>query len=210
MAAASGLHTQESLAYQHCNRRDDVYSLQSGRTKTGKPPYYLGRKLTGEAVEEVPAGYEVFESPERGQVFLRKRRPSGIAPIEREMVAERIRCLSCVEHFTVDTEDDSLIVCLPTKRVEEVNELVRFLAGPDALQIPRYREARDHVIRESLYETVMRFELLHDDRQLLHVERWCDRGSQDGWMHLAGPAPLTDRVEEYVEHLGEESCFELC
>lgn len=197
------------MAYRHFNRRGGVYLLQSGKTKTGKPRYYFGRKLTGEPVPEIPAGYEVFESPERGQVYLRRRRRTCIAPIEREIVAEGIRRMSDAEQFIVDVEDDCLVVYLPTERVNEVNELVYFLAGPDALQVPRYREARDQVIRESLHEKAMRFELLDTDRRLFHVERWCERGWHAGWMHLAGPASLSDLVEQYARHLGEESFFEL-
>ena len=98
------------MAYQHCNRRGDVYLLQSGKTKTGKPRYYFGRKLTGEPVSAIPAGYEVFESPERGQVYLRRQRPTCIVPIEREIVAEGIRRVSNAEHFIVDVEDDCLVV----------------------------------------------------------------------------------------------------
>ena len=197
------------MAYKHRNRRGDVYLLQAGKTRTGKPRYYFGKKLTGEPVQEVPAGYEVFESPERGQVYLRKRRATCIAPIEREIVAEGIRCESNLEQFIVDVEDDCLVVYLPTRKVNEVNELVCVLAGPDALQVPRYREARDQLIRESPHEKVMRFELLDADRRLFHVERWCDRSWHNGWMHLAGPAPLSDLVEQYAEHLGEESFYEL-
>ena len=197
------------MAYEHRNRRGDVYLLQAGKTRTGKLRYYFGRKLTGKAVQELPAGYEVFESPERGQVYLRKWRPTCIAPIEREIVAEAVRCLSNVEQFIVDAEDDCLVVYLPTRNVTEVNELVCELAGPDALQVPRYREARDQLIRESPHEKVMRFELLDADRRLFHVERWCYRSWHDGWMHLAGPASLSDLVEQYAEHLGEESFYEL-
>ena len=40
------------MAYQHCNRRGDVYLLQAGQTRTGKPRYYFGRKLSGKPVEE--------------------------------------------------------------------------------------------------------------------------------------------------------------
>ncbi len=197
------------MAYQHCNRRGDVYLLQSGKTKSGKPRYYFGRKLTGEPVPEIPTGYEVFESPERGQVYLRRRRPTSIVPVEREIVAEGLRRLSSAEQFIVEVEDDCLVVYLPTKSVDEVNKLVCLLAGPDALQVPRYREARDQVVRESLHAKAMRFELLDDDRRLFHVERWCSCSWHDGWMHLAGPASLSDLVEEYAEHLGEESFFEL-
>jgi uncharacterized protein (UPF0297 family) len=197
------------VAYEHRNRRGDVYLLQAGKTRTGKPRYYFGRKLTGEPVDEVPAGYEVFESPERGQVYLRKVRPTCIAPIEREIVRDAIRCLSDVEQFIVDVEEDCLVVYLPTRNINEVNKLVCVLAGPDALQVPRFRKARDQLIRESEHEKVMRFELLDADRRLFHAERWCFRSSYDGWMHLAGPASLSDLVEKYVEHLGAESFYEL-
>lgn len=197
------------MAYEQCNRCGDVYLLQSSQPWTGKRRYYFGRKLTGEPVEEIPAGFEVFESPERGQVYLRRRRPTCIEPIEREIVAEGIRRVSNVEHFVVDVEDDCLVVYLPTRSVDEVDDLVCSLAGPHALQVPRFREARDQVVRESQYEKVMRFELLDAEQRQFHVERWCFRSSHDGWIHLAGPAPLSDLVEQYAEHLGEESFYEL-
>jgi hypothetical protein len=183
--------------------------LQAGKTRTGKPRYYFGRKLTGEPVEEVPAGYEVFESPESGQVYLRKERRTCIAPFEREMVAEGIRSLANVNHFIVDVEEDGLVVYLPTRSVTEVNAMVRYLAGPDALQVPRFREARDQFVRESKHEKMMRFELLDSEQRLFHVERRCFRNSHDGWMHLGGPASLSDLVDRYAEHLGEESFYEL-
>jgi len=197
------------MPYEHRNRRGDVYLLQAGKTRTGKRRYYFGRRLSGEPVEEVPAGYEVFESPERGQVYLRKERRTCIAPIEREIVAEGIRCLSNLGHFLVDVEEDCLDVYLPTRNVPEVNQLVCALAGPDALEVPRFQEARDQFVRESEYEKALRFELLDCERRLYHVERWCHRRSHDGWMHLAGPSSLSDLVDRYVEHLGEESFYEL-
>ena len=197
------------MAFEHRNRRGDVYLLQAAKTRSTKPRYYFGRKLTGDPVEEVPAGYEVRESPESGQVFLRKQRPTNVTPIECDIVAQAIRSLSNVDQFIVDVEDDCLVVYLPTVNRNKANELVRALAGPDALHVPRFRDARDELIRESLHEKVMRFELLDTERRLFHVERWCFRSSHDGWMHLGGPACLSDLAERYVEHLGEESFYEL-
>jgi hypothetical protein len=92
------------MAYEYRNRCGDVYRLQAGKTRTGRPSYYLGRKLTGEPVADVPAGYEVHESPERGQVYLRKARPTRITASEREVVAEGIRQRSNVAHFIVEVE----------------------------------------------------------------------------------------------------------
>jgi hypothetical protein len=197
------------MVYEYRNRRGDVYHLQARRTRTGKPSYYLGRKLTGEPVADVPAGHEVHESPERGQVYLRKARPTRITATEREVVAEGIRQRSNVAHFLVEVEDDCLVVYLPTRKREEVNELVQMLAGPDALQVPRFRQARDQFIRESPHEKVMRFSLIDAERRLFRVERWCFLSSHDGWLHLSGPAELFELVEAYAEHLGEESFYEL-
>ena len=98
------------MAYQHRNRRGDVYFLQAAKTRTGKRRYYFGRKLTGEPIEDVPAGYEVYESPQHGQVFLRKELLTCIAPEEREIVADGISLFSEVSHFIVDIEEDCLVV----------------------------------------------------------------------------------------------------
>jgi len=197
------------VAFEYRNRREDVYLLQARKGQRGKPRYYFGRKLTGEPVEEVPEGYEVFESPERGQVFLRKLQPSCIDPTERETVADGIRQLSNVDHFIVSVEEDSLVVYLPTQSGSEASDLVKVLAGPDALRVPRFREARDRLVRESEHHKAMRFQLLNEQRRLFHVERWYSGGSDGCWMHLHGPAPLSDLVERYAEHLGAESFYEL-
>jgi hypothetical protein len=197
------------MAYEHCNRCGDVYLLQAGQSRTGKPRYYFGRKLTGRPVEEVPAGFEVFESPESGQVYLRRRRATRIARIEREIVGEGIRRLANAKHFLVDVQEDSLVVYLPTQSVDEIDRLVCHLAGPHALQVPRCREARDRIIRESRYEKMMRFLLTDPQQRLFEVERWCFRSWCDGWIHLAGPAGLSDLVEWFAEHLGAESFYEL-
>jgi hypothetical protein len=142
-------------------------------------------------------------------VYLRKTRRTSITAIEREVVAEGIRQLSNVDLFIVGVEDDCLVVYLPTRKLEEVHELVQVLAGPDALQVPRFRRSRDQFIRASPHEKIMRFSLLDADRRLFHVERWCFRSSHDGWMHLAGTASLSDLVEVYAEHRGEESFYDI-
>lgn len=198
------------MAYSHVNRRGDVYLLQMSKAANGKPRYYLGRKLTGTAVEEVPAGYEVFESPERAQVYLRKERPTRIAPIEREIVTEGVRRLSAVPHFLVDVEDDCLIVYLPTRSVDDANRIVRELAGPDALRMHRFQLARDAMIRESDHEQMMRFELVDQEQRLFQVDHWCFRSFCNDWLRLGGPACLSDLVEQYAPHLAEDSFFELC
>jgi hypothetical protein len=71
------------------------------------------------------------------------------------------------------------------------------------------RQARDQFIRESPHEKVTRFALIDAERRRFRVERWCLLSSHDGWLHLAGPADLSELVEAYTEHLGAESFYEL-
>ena len=197
------------MAYQHRNRRGDVYLLQATKTRTGKRRYYFGRKLTGELIDDVPAGYEVYESPQHGQVYLRKELLTCIAPGEREIVADGIDLFSEVSHFIVDIEEDCLVVYVPTMSDDRLSSLVRHLAGPDALQISRYREARDQFVRESEHEKALRFQLCGDEPRLFLAERWCSRDAGGGWIHLGGPAALAGLVDDFVERLGKESFQEL-
>ena len=197
------------MAFQHRNRRGDVYLLQAAKTRTGKRRYYFGRKLTGEPIEDVPAEYEVYESPQHGQVYLRKELLTCIAPGEREIVEDGISLFSEVSHFIVDIEEDCLVVYVPTMSDDRLNSLVRHVAGPDALQIPRYREARDQFVRESEHEKALRFQLCDDEPRLFLAERWCSRDADGGWIHLGGPAALAGLVDDFVERLGKESFHEL-
>jgi len=197
------------MAYEYRNRRGDVYLLQVAQTRTGKRRYYLGRRLTGEPVDEVPAGYEIYESPRYGQVYLRKERLISIMPIEREMVAEGIRCLSDVRHFIVDVEEICLVVYVPTMSTDEVDDMVRLVAGPDALQVPRFRQGRDQFVRELEHVKALRFDLLGGEPRLFCVDRWSSHGPDGDWIYLAGPAPRSELVDQYVAYLGEDSFHEL-
>ena len=197
------------MAFQHRNRRGDVYFLQAAKTRTGKRRYYFGRKLTGEPIEDLPAGYEVYESPRHGQVYVRKELLTCIAPEEREIVADGISLFSEVSHFIVDVEEDCLVVYVPTMSDDRLDSLVRYLVGPDALQIPRYREARDQFVRDLEYEKALRFQYCGDRQRLFLVERWCSRDGEEGWIYLGGPAPLVGLVDDFVERLGKESFHEL-
>lgn len=198
-----------AMPVEYVNRKGARYYLQSGKTRSGKPRYYFGRKLTGTPVEEVPDGYEIYESPEAGQVYLRKSKPTEISPFERELVCDRIRRLARLEYFIVDVQQNSLVVYMPATDETAIEGLIEMLDDTVLPGSARGQKAKDEMMRASTYSKMMRFELVDFDERLFRVERWCFLGSIDQWIHLDGPAPLPDLVGKYVRHLGKETFFEL-
>ena len=194
------------MAIEHVNRKGDTYYLHAGTTRTGKPRYFFSKKRADIPVDEVPAGYEVYESPEAGQVFLRRTKPVLIAPFECEIVSDGIRRYAGLEHFVVDAQQDSLVVWLPTS---DEKELAKLEGGRLPASPPKMQSTVDSIIRRAPYTKMMRFLLADEDERLFHVERWCFLGSIDQWVHLDGSSQLWELVEKYIKHLGKDSFFDL-
>ena len=56
------------MAYQHRNRCGHVYVQAAEQCAREASLSFWGRRRTGEPVDDVPAAYEVYESPRHGQV----------------------------------------------------------------------------------------------------------------------------------------------
>jgi hypothetical protein len=191
------------MSVRYINRMGRTYYLMKGKTRTGKPRYWFAAEPGSAPAEAVPAGYEIYERPENGQVLLRRARAQPIGDLEKRTVEEGMRKCACLPHFVVSIEDDSIVVYLPDLDASEASRLVesfRPAAGPGAV------EKR---VRRSRYSRMMRFVLADAARRKFTAQRWCFRGSIDGWTFLAGPADLPGLVRKYGPHLGRESFFDL-
>jgi hypothetical protein len=96
------------MPLEYENRMGHVYYVHEGKTRTGKPRYYVSRNLEGNPIESVPDGYEIHELPERAQVVLRKVAHSAIKPFERDQVEQGLRRYGGLNHFIVAGEEHSL------------------------------------------------------------------------------------------------------
>lgn len=188
---------------QYTNRYGDTYYLLQGKTKTGKPKYFVSRKLNGrEPVDQMPEGYEFHENPERGLVSLRKIRPSSILPLERQTIEREARRAG-VDYFLIDVHEQSLVVYTPgNDPAESVRDWERML-GP--LSISK----KDWITQHSNYMPMFRFTLMDEGERLFTVERWCFRGSIDGWISLYDRGTLGEMAKKYLPHLKGESFFDL-
>ena len=78
----------ESTALHYKNRKGDLFYLQEGKTPTGNPRYYTGRKLTGTPLAALPDGYEFYERRETGRWFC-ARSGRRLSPKKREGWSKR-------------------------------------------------------------------------------------------------------------------------
>ena len=181
---------------EHTNRKGDVYILQAGKTKTGKPRYWCGRKLTGEPLDAIPEGYEFREDPGNAIVTLRKA-ATEISPLEIKILSDGIRQHAGLEYFIVDVDGDSLVVYLPDRGEDLADEMLERFGGLLSLMPHRMQETKEWLMRHSNYTKMMRFSLVDRTKRLFVAERWCFRGGIDDWIQLLGcRGPLPDLVRK--------------
>jgi hypothetical protein len=114
----------------------------------------------------------------------------------------------------------------PDAQVFLRKKLPRFITDPEIAAVRegfrRYAKDRPcmadvrekHIVvyyseRGDLYQKVLRFTLIDEDRRSFAAERWCFLGSIDDWIPLSGGGDLSQLVKRYAPHIGKESFFEL-
>jgi hypothetical protein len=193
------------MAITHVNRRGQTYYLHQGTRKTGKAHYYFSMKNKGPLAETIPDGYEIYEKP-NGQVFLRKKTPKVIADAEVAVVEAAARRAVPRDQPLVEVEKNSIVIHLPHQSRADWEQFAEKMS-------PFGRLGLDKMIgqlqRLDSYHPEMRFILVNEETRAFRAERWCYRGSIDGWWPLSGNAPLAELVARYCPHLGKESFFDL-
>jgi hypothetical protein len=197
------------MALEYTNRKGDIYFLQEGKTKTGKPKYYFARKLRAAAIDKVPRGFEVRENPVDAVVTLRRAKLTQIDPLEKKFVEDRVRRYAGIEHFIVDVDGDNIIIYLPGNEETGLDKLVSDMLGPLAA-LAMGQNIRDKIIANMIFSPMLRFELIDSEERLFTALRWCFCGSIDDWIHLfSAPQTLADLTERFARHLGKDSFHEL-
>lgn len=194
------------MAITYQNRRGDTYHLLVGKTKTGKPKYYVSKKPGENTVDTLPDGYELYESPENAQVHVRKIRSTAILPFERELAVAGVKKATGQQHFFVEAEGDNLLIYWPATNPADVDSIFGRLLGASPSDAASMAEwTRQH----TRYEPRMRFVLVQARDRRFVAERMCYRGGGEFWLDISSQGELAQLVAEYTPHLGQESYFEL-
>jgi hypothetical protein len=159
-------------------------------------------KAEGTVVDEIPAGYEIYENP-NGQVFLRKKRKPIFTDDELNLVRAQVEKRANVGDFLIDVRDKAIVIYTAD---QDVGGLVDTFSS---LGLSSRKQARETVSHYLSYSPMMRF-VLHDaDERTVYAERYCFLGSIDDWIGLSAPGPLQKLVPECVYHLGRDSFYDL-
>lgn len=193
------------MAITYTNRKRKVYYLHQGKTKTGKPKYFVSLKAEGALVDTVPDGYEVYENP-NAQVFLRKIPAKVILDDEIAVIQQGVAQFSQVQHFMTDAKKNVVSIFTPSQNVEKVSDLLTSTAA----QFGRSQQDVDALLEQVLdYTADLRFVLVDKQVRLFQAQRYCYLGCVDDWIEIGEVARLAVLVERYVRHLGQDSMFEL-
>jgi hypothetical protein len=191
------------MVVTHTNRKRETYFLLQGQTKTGKPKYYFSRTNGANALTQVPEGYEIYESPGSARVSLRKPIKTLITAEERDTVLKEARNATTSGSVLVDLEKDSIVLYYAEGDQRLLDMYYRGLGAKIGIR------AELGMIPPLRYAKLLRFTLVDPESRLFEAERWCFRGSVDGWLPMLGTGPLGLLVATYAQHLGKESYFEL-
>ncbi len=186
----------------YTNRREQVYYLHQGKTKTGKPKYYASMKDKGDLAQEMPDGFEFYEHPADARVYLRKKPPMVITDIEIDLVKKYLKNLKSPHRYLHDIKGPTITIYESNQDVDEISERFKLLPMSQAA-------IKDILCQGMDYQPMMRFILEDRQRRLFVAERFCFRGSIDDWIDIGGPDSLEFLLEAKLEHLGRDSFYEL-
>jgi hypothetical protein len=201
------------MAVHYTNRTGKTYYLREGKTKTGKPRYFFSSQQhgKGQAVEDIPEGYEIYEHPENAQVFLRKTRPQLITDIEKQLVKKYANKLARSKRYRVDCKDEYITIYESNADIENLRNTFGDLLKRAPLRPGMtVDDAMSALVSatDQQYTAMLRFRLADKERRTFTAERFCFRGSIDDWIYLGGPDDLKKLTERYIELLGTDNFFD--
>jgi hypothetical protein len=186
----------------YTNRKGKTYYLHQGTTTKGNPKYFFALRDEGDLVETIPPGYEIYENP-NAQVFLRRKRAPIITDEEVETVRAGMEQYCRLEHFVVDVKNGAVIVYTPDQDVDLLVDTFDLLPGA--------RSAKKKAVLENIltFSPMLQFVLMDAEERLFEPQRFCFLGSIDDWMTIGDQDALPTLVKTYVQHLGEDSFYDL-
>ena len=207
------------MPISHTNYLGQTYYLHEGKTRSGKPKYYISKKAEGNPIESIPDGYEIYERPD-GLVVVRKIPTSPILPHELKYVQDKIAPLSGFQRGYDEWCDELGYTSEFSDMMPELASLEKLVNAISQKRVRDYyrtryvAEIRDNEI--IIYEVakrggsaIMKFTLYDEETRKYGAYRWGGSGLTDRWLRCGPSGQLMELVDEYCPMLGTDEFYEL-
>ncbi|UOQ86741.1 hypothetical protein [Gracilibacillus salinarum] len=183
------------MTVQYTNFRGDEYFLHMKKTSEGNLNYYFKKDDPNTSVDSIPEGYEIYEHP-NGRVFLTKEKERTITDQEVKIIEASINNYSPIKDCKLDPKGDSVFVYTYENPVPfNENPLI-----VEALSDPKYKT----------YVEQLCFTIINKETREFMVERKSYTGDKgQHWLYLEASTDLEHLTEKYMQHLGQDSYFDL-
>ena len=197
------------MTVTYTNRKGRTYYLCQGVTKTGKPRYYFSREQKENAIDEIPAGYEITESV-NGVVSLSKIRPKLLSDAEINAVKKAIEKHPEGHKYRIAIK--SKVITIYEQVGPDVREIVDVLASVSGLSDAALDDLNERLAREheiyTQYTPVMRFTLSDTEKRGFKAERMSYFGEED-WIVVEYEKPIDELAKTLIPALGTDEFYEL-
>ncbi len=187
-------------AFAHTNRSGTTFYLHEGKTKTGKPRYYVAKTVGPGACAALPKGFEVSESI-NGVVSVRRKSAmeNAVPTTDVAKVETAIRSHPHLEGYVARAEGDAIVIFEPQPRPEELRRMAQMYGSfrTEAFVTERLKRAQ--------YTPVLKFER---EGASYAVRRMTYRG-KGGWSWSLEAGELPALVKKFLPKVGTDDFFEL-
>lgn len=193
-------------ALRYTNRRGVTFYLHQGRTKTGKPRYFVAKTIEVAALVTMPAGFEFVESI-NGVVSIRRvdTTPKLIPDTDVEAVRAEVARHHHLRYHRVEARKEEVVIYEPVGpfSAREMEHTARELGIATPLLERRIVDQA-----RMRYTPVMKFVAEALGKSGDYVVQRMTYSGPGGWHYLTH-GPLPRLVRKFVRHIGTEQFFEL-
>jgi hypothetical protein len=193
-----------SSALAYTNNRGVTYYLHAGKTKTGKPRYFVAKEEGEGALAAMPAGLEFSESI-NGVVSVRRIDESAptVPAEDLDLVRAELARHAHLRFHRADVVKGEIVVFQPEGGLTVETAA---MAGSLGLMLGLHDDRLAGRLGRSRYEAVLKFIPLGDGDY--EMRRMTYRGD-GGWSWPLSHGPLKKLVSKHVRLVGTDAFFEL-
>jgi len=173
------------------NQKDDIYHIHEGKTKTGKPKWFLSTKQDGKMMDYIPEGYEIHESPD-GRVSLIRTFISLFTDDEIHIIKHFFDKGTNKRSYKVDVKKEGIVVFRSNQSIDECRKIIQDFR-PFFI---RESKLEENIKKFLTYSPWLRFVKRKNDSRIM-LEKWDLSGFEARWTLIEIADNLTGVAKRY-------------